>query len=51
MQAFEIKAIENRRFYAGLKSALGVGGRAFKSPRPDQLKTSPLFAMSGFWPD
>jgi hypothetical protein len=24
------------------------GGRAFKSPRPDQLKTSALFAMSGF---
>ena len=30
------------------KSALGAGGRAFKSPRPDQLKTSALFAMSGF---
>jgi hypothetical protein len=26
--------------------ALGAGGRAFKSPRPDQLKTS--FTMSGF---
>jgi hypothetical protein len=27
---------------------LGAGGRAFKSPRPDQLKTNALFAMSGF---
>jgi hypothetical protein len=30
------------------RDALGAGGRAFKSPRPDQWKTSALFAMSGF---
>ena len=26
---------------------MGAGGRAFESPRPDQLKTSALFAMTG----
>lgn len=46
----ETKRVENRAFRATSESALGAGGREFESPRPDQLKTSALFAMLGFGP-
>src|SRR5580698_5099771 len=36
LHLLETEAVENRALSARLETVLGAGGRAFKSPRPDQ---------------